>query len=273
MALIHAERRPIWVQGIAQQCDKLFPNPDGRANRDLAILLTDFRREGLLGAQVNGKLLDALQASKGDRQQQIHYFYCLRLIPDGWTPEQKSALAAWYSGTQTWHGGHSFTPFLENIFKDCLSTYTIQDRRTLLTEAERMPLPALVLANRVQFDRQPELVPDLDALSKRLPRGKGLYREGELRQAVEDALTKTVLAHPAPAAWPHLVHGLASRNPLVRSDALAALRKLPDVKPKAEDPAPYRAVLTAAPTLATAKDKWQAVELLRQCSGRSLAPP
>src|SRR5260370_7801511 len=116
MALIHAERRPIWVQGIAQQCDKLFPNPDGRANRDLAILLTEFRREGLLGAQVNGKLLDALQASKGDRQQQIHYFYCLRLIPDGWTPEQKTALAPWYNGTHTSHAGPPSPPPLYNTF-------------------------------------------------------------------------------------------------------------------------------------------------------------
>jgi putative heme-binding domain-containing protein len=65
------------------------------------------------------------------------------------------------------------------------------------------------------------------------------------------------------------VHGLASINPLVRSEALAALRKLPQIKPKADDPAPYRTLLTITPRLTTAQDKWTAVELLRQWNGRS----
>jgi len=269
MALIHVERRPIWVKGIAEQCDKLFPHADWRVNRELAILLTDFRREGQVNAHVNGKLVDALLASKGDRLQQIHYFYCLRLINNGWTPSQKLAVAQWYNGTQSWQGGHSFTPFLANIFKDVLNSFAVDDRRAVLANAEKMPLPALVLAGRLQIDRQPDLVPELDSLSQRLVTAKGLFRENDLRQAVEDALSKTALSHPTPPAWPHLVHGLGSKNPLVRSDALAALRKLPGVKPKADDPGPYRTLLVAAPTLASSKDKWAAVELLRQWNGRS----
>ena len=70
-----------------------------------------------------GKLLDALVSAKDDQQQQIHYFYCLRLLKDGWTPEQKHGLAVWYNGTQTWRGGHSYTPFLENIFREALQSY------------------------------------------------------------------------------------------------------------------------------------------------------
>jgi putative heme-binding domain-containing protein len=269
LALIHVDRRPIWVKAIAEQCFKLFPHKDERVNRELAILLSDFRHEGQLDAKVNTRLLKALVAAKDDRPQQIHYFYCIRVIDKGWTPEQKSSLAAWYDGTQSWQGGHSFTPFLENIFKDCLAAYTVDDRRQILANADKLPLPTLVLANRLQFDRQPELAGDLDALSHRLAMLKGLHREGELRQAVADALAKTVLAHPTPSAWPSLVQGLASRNPLVRSDSLAALRMLPATKPKADDPAPYRAVLIAAPAFVSAKDKWQAVELLRQWNGRS----
>src|SRR4029077_14241306 len=137
---------------IAVQCEKLFPHADWRVNRELAILLTEFRREAQLDAHVNGKLLDALRGTKADRQQQIYYFYCMRLINDGWTPAQKSALAAWYNGTQTWQGGHSCRPFVENIFKDALPAHTPDDRRALLANAEKQPLPALVLANRLQFD-------------------------------------------------------------------------------------------------------------------------
>jgi len=99
MALIHVDQRPIWVKAIAQQCDELFPHADWRVNRELAILLTQFRREAQLDAHVNAKLLDALLAAKEDRLQQIHYFYCLRLIDAGWTTAQRTALAAWYNGT------------------------------------------------------------------------------------------------------------------------------------------------------------------------------
>jgi putative heme-binding domain-containing protein len=269
MALIHVPQRPIWVKGIAEQCEKLFPHSDWRINRELAILLTDFRREGQLDARVNGKLLDAMLSPRADRQQQIHYFYCLRLIKDGWTPAQHLALAAWYNGTQTWQGGHSFTPFLANIFKDCLNSYSVEAQRNVLARAEKMPLPALVIAGRLQLERPQELVPNLDALSRRLAKAQGLFRESELRQAVEDALTRTVLTHPTPAAWPLLVQGLASVNPLVRSEALAALRKMPQVKPKADDPAPYRTLLTITPRLTSLHDKWTAIEVLRQWNGRS----
>jgi putative heme-binding domain-containing protein len=132
-----------------------------------------------------------------------------------------------------------------------------------------MPLPALVLATRLQLDREPELLPALEKLAARLDKKQVLHRGDELRQAVNDALLKTVAAHPTAATWPHLVRGLSSNNPLIRGEALSALRKQPSVKPKADDPAPYRTLLLATGNLKTARDRWAAVELLRQWSGRS----
>ena len=73
----------------------------------------------LLDEPVQAKLLAALLASAGDRPQQIHYFYCLRLLHDGWTAEQKDEPPR--PGTNRparGAGGHSFTPFLENILRD-----------------------------------------------------------------------------------------------------------------------------------------------------------
>ncbi len=267
LALIHTTQRPIWVKAIAEQCEKLFPHKDGRVNRELAILLTAFQREGQLHG-VQARLMQALHASKDDRQQQIHYFYCLRLLKDGWTPEQKARLAAWYDGTRTWSGGHSFTPFLENIFREALGTYTAAERQELLQDAESRPLVALVLAQRLQTDTQPELLHDLNNLSARLAKQLPAHRGKELRQAVEDALTRTALKHPAKENFPVLVDGLGSKNPVVRGDALAALRQL-EVKPKADDPVPYRKLLTAAAKLKGPAQKWEAVQLLRQWSGRS----
>src|SRR5262249_44416122 len=156
-------------------------------------------------------------------------------------PEQTTALATWYDGTRTWTGGHSFTPFLENIFKDLLKGYSLAGRKRLLEIGDKAPLPALVLVNRLQTDPQPELLPELNALHARLEKAPKVFKGAELRQAVEDVAARTALRHPSPETWPHLVRGLASKNPLLRSDVLRALRKLPN-KPKADEAAPYRTV-------------------------------
>src|SRR5207237_421301 len=84
MALIHTTQRPGGTRGIAVDCLERFPHADARVNRELAILLTGFRREKILDEPVHAKLLAALLASKDDRPQQIHYAYCLRLLHDGW---------------------------------------------------------------------------------------------------------------------------------------------------------------------------------------------
>ena len=39
-------------------------------------------------------------------------------------PEEKQKLLHWYESTRTWKGGHSFTPFLENILRDLLPALT-----------------------------------------------------------------------------------------------------------------------------------------------------
>lgn len=268
MALVHTTQRPIWVGAVARECQRLFPQKDWRVNRELAILLVHFQIEKQLDQPPQAKLLKALLDSKSDRQQQIHYAYCLRLLKDGWTPQQKGQLAAWYDTTKTWSGGHSFVPFLANIFRDALPAYALADRKQLLAKGDAQPLPALVLAQKLQTDRQPELLLDLNDLSKRLAKFKGKYRHDELQQTVTDALCKTAAANPKTDHWPYLVRGLESRNPLIRAELFAALQKLPDAKPKADDPTPYRTLLVAAGGWFP-KERWQAVELLRQWSGRS----
>ena len=53
-----------------------------------------FEKAGQLDEPVHAKLIDALLASQDDPLQQIHYFYCLRLIPEGWSAEHKQAVSA-----------------------------------------------------------------------------------------------------------------------------------------------------------------------------------
>src|SRR5207253_121603 len=114
LALIHCPSpRAGNVRGIAVELFGMFPHADAAVNRELAILLTDLRRENILDEPVHAKLLAALLADAKDRQQQIYYFYCLRLLHDGWTADERHKLLDWYEATRSWKGGHSFTPFLE----------------------------------------------------------------------------------------------------------------------------------------------------------------
>lgn len=262
LALIHTKTRPDLVPTIAMRCMTAFPQSDPRINRELAIVLAHCRTSGLLGQPVHHKLLSALIAAKVDKPQQIHFFYCLRLLSsEPWTPEQKQTLANWYDATKSWQGGLSFTPFLENIFRELLDAYTVSERREMLKKAEQQPLVALVLAQRLQTDRQQDLLKDLENLSQRIGSFYKPFRGVDLPQAVSTAILRTALQNPSAENWQHLVRGLDTTNSLLLFDLIETLKKLPS-KPKADDPAPYRLLLTASDRL-DERSRWHAVDLLR----------
>jgi putative heme-binding domain-containing protein len=293
LALVHAERRPIWVSAIGEQCFKLFPHADARVNRELAIVLTQLRREGQTTQPVHEKLLTALYDPKSDRQQQIHYFYCMRFLKEGWTPRQKAALLAWFDGTKTWSGGHSFAPFLENILRDVNDVFTPEDRAAALAKASEQPWAAAALLRLAS----PQQLPSAEALVglyKQLMKASGTGKGSEMREGLVEALTKLgppartalrevgtldagqriavgrALAKFGPATAddvPHLLRGLeAVPPPLYALEMIAALKKS-SVKPKPDDPLPVRAVLLASGRLQS-EQRWKAVELLRHWTGK-----
>ncbi len=267
LALIHTTVRGDPARGVAADVLEEFPHKDSRVNRELAIILTELGRSKILGpGEVVEKLVAALEKAAGDKQQQIHYFYCLRLLKEGWKPEQKKAVAEWYDSTKSWTGGFSYTPFLENIFRECLDAWTVADRKQVLEDGVTRPLPALVLAQKLQTDKQAELLPALNGLLAKVKSAKGLPREKELQQALNDAIARTALADASsPEGWANLVKALNSDSPVVLFDVIAALKKSP-IKPKPEDAAPFRAVLLATQKL-DEKSRWKGIELLRHWTG------
>jgi putative heme-binding domain-containing protein len=253
-------KAPAPLAEIGKACLALFPHADRMVNRELAILLAHLRRTGVIDAPVHAALLDAMKASTGDREQQIHYFYCLRLLHDGWTKEQKAALIDWYEQTRAWSGGNSFTPFLANIFRDALGAFDVADRKAILADGAHKPLTSLALAGRLANDRQPELLPELKKLAA--VAGKtSLPRGSELQRALSEAILRTACEHPKAEYYADLLGGLSSPNKLIVFDTLAALTKVP-ARPKPDDPTAFRAVLLASRKL-DASNRWKAVELLR----------
>jgi putative heme-binding domain-containing protein len=312
LALVHTPSpRSGFVRGIAVDLLEAFPHRDPRVNRELAILLTDLRREKVLDEPVHAKLLAALLAEPqidktpvrvptlggtaamsewAARPQQIHYFYCLRLLHDGWTAEQKQQLLGWYESTRSWRGGHSFTPFLENILRDLMPALTPEDRAAVFAKVTQMPITATALLRASKAEQLPPAATLADLYTKLKLNQPAIEKGQELRQAVLDALARStdpavqptvrkigdeepamrdavarVLSrYPTSANYPYLIHGLESGNPVVVNDVITALAKCPD-KPKADDPNPYRLLLNATRRLGS-RNLGRAIAVLRHWS-------
>jgi putative heme-binding domain-containing protein len=288
LALVHCPPpRSGNVRGIAVDLLNLFPHADFRVNRELAILLTGLRRETVLDEPVHSKLLKAMLGGSSDREQQIHYFYCLRLLHAGWSADEKALLLAWYEGTRGWKGGHSFTPFLENILRDLTPALTADDRAAVFAKAEQMPITTTALLRAASPEQLPSAATLADLYARLKTGGKAIEKATELRQAVIDSLSRSkdpdvqpvmrklgdeepalrdaaarVLArYPTFENYPYLLCGLESTNPVVVNDVIVALARCPSM-PKADEPAPFRLVLNASRRLGS-RNLGRAVEVLR----------
>lgn len=288
LALIHTKERPAAVKEIARQCEAMFPGMGRFLDREVAILLAEFARTGVLKEGVVTKLMAALKASKDDRPQQIHYFYCLRLINDGWTPEQKQDLLAWYESTRSWTGGASYSGFLQNILKDASDVYTPAERVAVIEKAGEMPQTALAF---LRFSTPEQLPPaeKLDALYKAVKPNQP--RANELKAATVEALGKSIAPEaqaalrriadtepgqrltvaralsrfPTAENLPYLIKGLAGAQGGNVAELLDALKRNP-AKPKPDDAAAFRAVILASGKLPV-NQKWKVIEVLRHWTG------
>ncbi|MCS7168145.1 MAG: c-type cytochrome [Gemmatales bacterium] len=297
LVALYSSLRPESAKQIGRIAWHRFPHTDALVNRELAIVLVWAARENLLTESVQAKLLAEMTKASTDRPQQIHYYYCLRLVHRGWTAEQKEQILRWYQNTYSWTGGHSFTPYLANIFRDLLPAFSFEEQRQIVLRGDELWLPAEVVLRHLPESELPapselaELYRRLHTFSK-LPKSSELKAtivgaisrrltpdaQAALRQIAElDAeqrytVARTLARAPHAENIPYLLRGLDAPVPGVAREILLALQKA-DYKPaippepRAEHAAPFRAVLLAAGRLEP-KDRWQAVLVLRRWTGR-----
>lgn len=290
LALVHTGIRPESVRRLASACAGMFPHRDWRVNRELAILLTAFARERLLSQPIHERLLASLESSRDSRAQQIHYFYCLRLLHEGWSAQQKHSLLAWYDATKDWRGGASFTPYLENILRDFEPAFTAEDRSWVVSQGLALPMAAAGLlrscpakdvpapdALRRLYDHAGSALPKLqadnlrdaiiEAMARAASRGAddALLAIGQKDPGQRDSILRALARHPTDHTWLFLVEGLASTNPVVLFDLIVSLKKS-ELKPRTDDAPTYRNLLVAATKL-DPTNRWKVVELLRHWSG------
>ncbi len=294
LAFIHApiDGHENLVASMAKQWLEQFPTSDWRVNRELAILLAHTRRSGWTELPVLEKLLGELSASSANRQQAIHYFYCLRLLHQGWNAQLKQAMLAWYENTKTWSGGHSFAPFMENIFKDWTKALSSEDRLQALEQADQMPHVATVLL-RLEDSLSPNKLTSLygklaqqkdessknarEAIFEQLGRTiQSPVTQSAVRQLAEsypdqaETAARILAKAPTLENVPFLLRGLASTSPVVLKDCVQALLAT-GYRPKIEEAAPYRAVIIAVNRL-DARNRPLALKLLQSWKAQRFTP-
>ena len=151
---------------IAAKLDAVFPQPDPFANRELVNLLVYLDSPNVAAKTVPlldtandgditvdnasviarndgyGGTVKEMQNSRPNRQA-IAYVYALREAKVGWTPALHKAYFGWFTRTHAWHGGNSFSKFLDNIRNEALNN-TVADatERTALDALSKQAPPA-----------------------------------------------------------------------------------------------------------------------------------
>ena len=140
-------------EGIRRQVsvivERRFPAGDDRLNREYARLLAYGAQPGAVAS-----ILAAMPAGEENKLLQIHYVYCLRAIRDGWTPEQKRTLVAWFDKAQKWRGGASFPGFINNMFNSVLEFFSEEEK---LLAYNRIPAYAPLTEPQPANPRRPGL--------------------------------------------------------------------------------------------------------------------
>lgn len=131
---------------LAAKLDPLYPQKDGRLNRELCQLLVfldstkvvaktislmatasddwDALASDAVLARNEGYAKAANEASSSrPNKKQIDFMFALRNAKAGWTKELREVYFGWFPRARTWKGGNSFKGFIENTRKEALATF------------------------------------------------------------------------------------------------------------------------------------------------------
>ena len=150
---------------VAAKFDPLFPHTDPYLNRELVTLLTFLDSKSIVAKTV--PLLDTTRDEGGEiatasllerntgyasalnsmtnsrpNRQAIAYACALRNARAGWTPELRKTYFAWFPRTHAWHGGNSFTKYLDNIRTEALANFVPDNERMALDNLSKQAPPA-----------------------------------------------------------------------------------------------------------------------------------
>lgn len=164
-----------------------FPSEDWRVNREIQVLLAHFQESKAIAPML------AHLESDLPQEEAIHTVFCLRVIKDGWTKQQRQQLVAWFDDGREIGGGASLEGYIKNLWDSSL---------------ENMPGPEAEVA-KLRFERQQrKRREEAQALLAQQPNQQA-RNSGELLQMSFDELAEYLEYDPMAYRTPNLEVGKA----------------------------------------------------------------
>ncbi|MEM9886418.1 MAG: PA14 domain-containing protein [Bacteroidota bacterium] len=140
LALVRAQLLPTEkIPAIYNKFISFYPAESDDLNKELSRLLGFLAKEKGEGSEMIAKTFDLLE-STSDPVQFVHYLEMMRLIPKGWTLEQRGAYRHWMKYAKAnLTGGSLFKYFLTEIEKEFEATMS-EDEIAWLDSHEEQPL-------------------------------------------------------------------------------------------------------------------------------------
>jgi putative heme-binding domain-containing protein len=129
---------PALAQACTQRLDALYPAADWRVTHLLSELLAYFQAPTFLKKTI--ALLEKSERS----EDLLHYLFYLRLVPEGWTLEQRKIAFTALNRAATMEGARDYQRSLKMIRAEMLEKLTPPEHEALaglLVEAAQTPLP------------------------------------------------------------------------------------------------------------------------------------
>jgi hypothetical protein len=148
---------------IIAQLNPALPATDNRVNRELSAVLIYLRAEGVVSRTVE------LLTKAPSQEDQIHFAFVLRDMPEGWTEKDRMTYFNWFNEASSARGGMSFGGFLDNIrsaAKQTLSEKELEQYAEILKPvAPKDPMADMAPRAFVQEWKVTELESDLASAS------------------------------------------------------------------------------------------------------------
>lgn len=161
---------------LVQTYQPAFPSGDAALDRELAKMLTALEAPGL-PATFLAKMVPSVS-----QEEQMHYGMLLRLVHQGWTPEQRLQYFTWLWQAESFQGGLSLKGFLEAMRKDSLAGMDAEAQAVLevgiqaLPVATAVPVPA-VARPLVRAWTTDEALAASQSASGRVTEGASLFQQ------------------------------------------------------------------------------------------------
>ncbi len=156
---------PADTRALTQRLDALYPAKSWRVNHLLCELLAHLKVPSFRDKTV------ALLAEAKRSEDLLHYLFYLRLVTDGWTPDQRRACFAALNHAETLEGARDYQRSLKMIRTEMLETLTPAERDAvspLLAVATDAALPRSTGPQVLVRDwKAEELIPLLDRVGSK----------------------------------------------------------------------------------------------------------